>query len=128
MLIIGVALNVIGSLLMIITIFWHVHSRLQNKNKMIVFVLFIIISMTTGSLTLAWPDNRLVRLVLGSVSVVFPAAFVFFLGGLIMAIAVVQGMNAVSVVIILFILSSLVAFAGSVTILATPIPEKKNEE
>jgi cytochrome bd-type quinol oxidase subunit 2 len=121
----GIIMNVLGCLFMLLVTAWRVHNQLQSKIRMLFVVVLIGISMISAMLTLARPDDKIFKFVFGSISMVFPASFVFFLGGILIVITSFQGTHAVSISHFLFVLAALLAFIGSILILTSP--QKKND-
>lgn len=113
----GVALNIIGCLFMCLFLGVYVQSRLQNKKKMLMLVILIVISMTASALVVICRKNEKCVVILGSISMVFPAMFLLFLGGFLIIMASSQGMNAIQLPLFFIVISSLLAFVGSIMIL-----------
>src|SRR5579872_6504138 len=105
----------LGSILMIVFLVSFAIDRIQSKTKLWFLLTFAIISLLCALLTQI--NNQMARIVFAWISIIFPILVIFFLGGLLLGLAIVQGMNSISSLLFCLVLSSIIAFAGSILLI-----------
>jgi len=110
---IGAIINIVGSLGMIVSIIVFTAHRFQLHAKILMPILFPIISIILSSFVIAREDPVLI-VTLSSIAMVYPIFVLLGMGSLLLVLAFMQGINSIQIPLFFLVLSGLVAFSGSV--------------
>lgn len=111
----SVVFYVLGSLVVGAAWTAFAYIRMQDKSKLWIVWLLCALSMLFA--LLSGCGNRIV---FGSLALVFPTLVLLGLGTLLVLLAAVQGMHAVSVWILAAVLGALMAFGSAIVMVAKP--------
>jgi hypothetical protein len=113
---IGALINIIGSLGMLIGIIWYVLYRMQVSPKLIIPIILIFISLVCSAIVLTL-TNRTVIMTLSYVALIYPVIMLFTVGTIITGSIFTQGLHSIEIPMLILLLFSIIASAGSVTTL-----------
>jgi len=87
------------------------------SGKVVLFFVFAVFTLVMAGLVFMRPLSSEWTLIFGSLSLLFPAVVVFFVGGILVAMTIMTGINGAPLVFFFMALSALLALAGSIVVL-----------
>jgi hypothetical protein len=113
----GAVCYAIGFIVMLIAMILYTARNMQNSLKTGMMVSFLVLGFVCALLSLV--PNKAMSLVFAVLSLILPILVVFFLGGLLLVLGIVQGLQSMSVLLFTWVLGGMIALAGSVLLLVT---------
>jgi hypothetical protein len=110
----GIIVYALGSVLSIVFAYMFAIHTLQQSSKTMCAILLFVVSLVFAILSMLNEPG----FIFACLSLVLPFLIVFFIGGTITVLVCVQGLNAVSLYLLLPFLSSIVCLAASITLIA----------